>query len=402
MSGKRVVSVGVNSTSTNVWVLGTTTKKETTREARRWAQRQTEKEGKALEKKLKREEEREARKAYRKSDEYKKSAEYKKKLERAKKRRKKNKALKKKLGEEGYKKLKERKRQEKKQARADSRWARNYVNRMKSGFSSALMSEVSKFAPSSPINFQSITPRKPRVFTDEESYLKAKADFAKQQRDRMSKAFSAFRGVKDNDTFVNSQIVGSKVAAVVFKEYLDVQKMDKVQRAEYRRRNRIARETRENAKKAGMDIRTLLKHPSVRRETDLDKWKKSQAAIAQNMQQGIEERDVDRRVTIDQLSRMSGSFDDLADQFGRDEAVEAKVFWKAVSRIRENPEVRESREKFAEELKKRTGAGTFMEAYKKILEDNKDLLQSLKTDLLFADYDYEDIKDQINSSTIIL
>ena len=401
MSGKRVVSVGVNSTPTNVWVLGTTTKKETTREARRWAQRQTLKEGLALEKKLKREEEREARKAYHKSDEYKKSAEYKKKLERAKKRRKKNKALKKKLGEEGYKKLQERKRQERKQARAGYRWKRNYVNRMKSGFSRAFMSEVSKFAPSSPIDFQSITPPKPRVFTDEESYLKAKADFAKQQRDRMSKAFSALRGGKDNDTFVNLQIVGSKVAAA-FKEYLAVQKMDKVQRAAYRRSNRIARENRENAKKAGMDIRTLLKHPSVRRETDLDKWKKKQAAIAQKLQQGIEERDVDRRVTIDQLSRMSGSFDDLADQYGRDKAVEAKVFWKAVSRIRENPEVRENRERFSEELKRITGKDTFMEAYNKILEDNKDLLKSLKFDLMFADYDYEDIKDQINSATIIL
>lgn len=397
MSGKRIVSVGVNSTPTNVWVLGTTSEKETTREARRWAARQTVKEGKALEKKLQREAEREARKAYRKSDEYKKSAEYKKKLERAKKRRKKNKALKKKLGEEGYKKLQERKRQEKKQARAGARWKR----KMKSGLPSAFVREVSKFAPSSPIDFQSITPRKTRVFTDEESYLKAKADFAKQQRDRMSQAFSALRGGKDNDTFVNLQIVGSKVAAA-FKEYLAVQKMDKVQRAAYRRSNRIARENRENAKKAGMDIRTLLKHPSVRRETDLDKWKKSQAAIAQKMQQGIEERDVDRRVTIDQLSRMSGSFDDLADQYGKDKAVEAKVFWKAVSRIRENPEVRESRERFSEELKKRTGTSTFMEAYKKILEDNKDLLQSLKFDLMFADYDYEDIKDQINSSTIIL
>lgn len=99
---------------------------------------------------------------------------------------------------------------------------------------------------------------------------------------------------------------------------------------------------------------------------------------------------------------MSGSFDDLADQFGRDEAVEAKVFWKAVSRIRENPEVRENREKFAEELKRITGKDTFMEAYNKILKDNKDLLKSLKFDLMFADYDYEGIKDQINSSTIIL
>ncbi len=401
MSGKRVVSVGVLSTPTNVWVLGTTSKKETTREARRWAQRQTVKEGKALEKKLKREEEREARKAYRKSDEYKKSAEYKKKLERAKKRRKKNKALKKKLGVEGYKKLQERKRQEKKRARAGFRWRRNYVNRMKSGFPSAFISEVSKLAPSSPINFHSITPRKPRVFTDEESYLKAKDDFANQQRDRMSKAFSALRGGKDNDTLVNSQIVASNVADAV-KEYLAVRKMDKVQRAAYRRSNRIARENREDAKKAGMDIRTLLKHPSVRRETDIDKWKKSQAAISQKIQQDIENRDIDRRVTIDQLSRMSGSFDELADQFGRDEAVEAKVFWKAVSRIREDPEARESREKFVEELKKRTGTNTFMEAYKKILRDNKDLLKSLKTDLLFADYDYEDIKDQINSSTIIL
>lgn len=173
-------------------------------------------------------------------------------------------------------------------------------------------------------------------------------------------------------------------------------------RRERERRETIKSERAESAKLAGVSERTLARHPSIAKVNDYRKYKKEQKKLANDLAMEAKAREIDKRNTINQLSKMSGSFDDLADQFGRDEAVEAKVFWKAVSRIRENPEFRESREKFAEELKKRTGASTFMEAYKKILEDNKDLIQSLKTDLLFADYDYEDIKDQINSATIIL
>lgn len=173
-------------------------------------------------------------------------------------------------------------------------------------------------------------------------------------------------------------------------------------RRERERRETIKAERAESAKLAGVSERTLARHPSIAKVNDYRKYKKEQKKLANDLAMEAKAREIDKRNTINQLSKMSGSFDELADQFGRDEAVEAKVFWKAVSRIRENPEFRESREKFAEELKKRTGASNFMEAYKKILEDNKDLIQSLKTDLLFADYDYEDIKDQINSATIIL
>lgn len=173
-------------------------------------------------------------------------------------------------------------------------------------------------------------------------------------------------------------------------------------RRERERRETIKSERAESAKLAGVSPRTLAKHPSVARVNDYRKYKREQKKLAVDLAKEAKAREIDKRETVDQLSRMSSSFDDLADQYGRDKAVEAKVFWKAVSRIRENPEVRESRERFSEELKKRTGTSTFMGAYKKILEDNKDLLQSLKFDLMFADYDYEDIKDQINSSTIIL
>lgn len=198
----------------------------------------------------------------------------------------------------------------------------------------------------------------------------------------------------------------SENALAALREFVD--KWNKSRReAASRRRERERRETikaerAESAKLAGVSERTLAKHPSIAKVNDYRKYKREQKKLANDLAKEAKAREIDKRETIDQLSRMSGSFDDLADQFGRDEAVEAKVFWKAVSRIRENPEFRESREKFAEELKRRTGKDTFREAYKKILEDNKDLLQSLKTDLLFADYDYEDIKDQINSQTIIL
>lgn len=198
----------------------------------------------------------------------------------------------------------------------------------------------------------------------------------------------------------------SENALAALREFVD--KWNKNRReAASRRRERERRETikserAESAKLAGVSERTLARHPSIAKVNDYRKYKKEQKKLANDLAMEAKAREIDKRNTINQLSRMSGSFDDLADQFGRDEAVEAKVFWKAVSRIRENPEVRESREKFAEELKRRTGTNNFMEAYKKILEDNKDLIQSLKTDLLFADYDYEDIKDQINSATIIL
>ena len=198
----------------------------------------------------------------------------------------------------------------------------------------------------------------------------------------------------------------SENALAALREFVD--KWNKNRReAASRRRERERRETikserAESAKLAGVSERTLARHPSIAKVNDYRKYKKEQKKLANDLAKEAKAREIDKRNTINQLSKMSGSFDELADQFGRDEAVEAKVFWKAVSRIRENPEVRENREKFSEELKKRTGASTFMEAYNKILEDNKDLLQSLKTDLLFADYDYEDIKDQINSATIIL
>lgn len=198
----------------------------------------------------------------------------------------------------------------------------------------------------------------------------------------------------------------SENALAALREFVD--KWNKNRReAASRRRERERRETikserAESAKLAGVSERTLARHPSIAKVNDYRKYKKEQKKLANDLAKEAKAREIDKRNTINQLSKMSGSFDDLADQFGRDEAVEAKVFWKAVSRIRENPEVRENREKFSEELKKRTGASTFMEAYNKILEDNKDLIQSLKTDLLFADYDYEDIKDQINSATIIL
>ena len=198
----------------------------------------------------------------------------------------------------------------------------------------------------------------------------------------------------------------SENALAALREFVD--KWNKNRReAASRRRERERRETikserAESAKLAGVSERTLARHPSIAKVNDYRKYKKEQKKLANDLAKEAKAREIDKRNTINQLSKMSGSFDELADQFGRDEAVEAKVFWKAVSRIRENPEVRENREKFSEELKKRTGASTFMEAYNKILEDNKDLIQSLKTDLLFADYDYEDIKDQINSATIIL
>lgn len=195
-------------------------------------------------------------------------------------------------------------------------------------------------------------------------------------------------------------------ALAALREFVDKWNKDRRESA-YRRRERERRETikaerAESAKLAGVSPRTLAKHPSLARVNEYRKYKKEQKKLANGLAMEAKAREIDKRNTINQLSKMSGSFDDLADQFGRDEAVEAKVFWKAVSRIRENPEVRENREKFAEELKRRTGKDTFLEAYKKILEDNKDLIQSLKTDLLFADYDYDDIKDRINSSTIIL
>lgn len=195
-------------------------------------------------------------------------------------------------------------------------------------------------------------------------------------------------------------------ALTALREFVDKWNKDRRESA-YRRRERERRETikserAESAKLAGVSERTLARHPSIARVNEYKKYKKEQKKLANDLANEAKAREIDKRNTINQLSKMSGSFDDLADQFGRDEAVEAKVFWKAVSRIRENPEFRESREKFAEELKRRTGKDTFIEAYKKILEDNKDLIQSLKTDLLFADYDYDDIKDRINSSTIIL
>lgn len=198
----------------------------------------------------------------------------------------------------------------------------------------------------------------------------------------------------------------SENALAALREFVDKWNKNRRESA-YRRRERERRETikserAESAKLAGVSERTLARHPSIAKVNDYRKYKKEQKKLANDLAIEAKAREIDKRNTINQLSKMSGSFDELADQFGRDEAVEAKVFWKAVSRIRENPEFRESREKFSEELKKRTGTSTFMEAYKKILEDNKDLIQSLKTDLLFADYDYDDIKDRINSSTIIL
>ena len=195
-------------------------------------------------------------------------------------------------------------------------------------------------------------------------------------------------------------------ALAVLREFVDKWNKNRREaasrRREKERRETIKSERAESAKLAGVSERTLARHPSIAKVNDYKKYKKEQKNLATKLAKEAKAREIDKRDTIDQLSRMSGSFDDLTDQYGRDKAVEAKVFWKAVSRIRENPEFRESREKFAEELKRRTGKDTFREAYNKILEDNKDLIKSLQFDLMFADYDYEDIKDQINSSTIIL